>query len=631
MPYTELESLTFTQRPGEPSSSRYIEVCLGDELISQHLSQDEAVESAIADLEGREAGDYDYEFRTPNTVMSVRLINPAIGGQGTGGQADITPPLAPAGGFLSNYAADSVRINWASNSEPDLDYYRVYKSTTSSDGPYTALTPTIPAPATNYTDQNYDPSVQAWYRLTAVDNVGNQSEFSAPFTDNTPPNAPDAPTLFSRTTSSITITLPTSAALDHASFRVLVDGVQVAQGVTASTHQITGLTPGTTYSIACRDEDVSGNVSSSGSALSQATVPSQTGENTNAERISGVTSQADQYAPPFAINAPDDPQTTAQVTASSVSEIVSALSMSGTEVTITPGTYDFRGQGQTFSLAVDDLDVIATGVTINGTVSFGATGPTPNPPSRIRLTGGTYNGEFERQKVNDLMIDNVNVLTDYNVTGDGNEWVGGAGDGSTPSANRIALINATMGLRNSPSEGEWIIYISRPFNGPPPDHASSNQHHFFGNCIFRSNPGQLFRIHDMRNWVFVGCMWNDTYTAANGPRFEHEMFDGYIKDCVAFGSTIQRDGTQTRCTVDHFLRFHTTANPHSNMFDSAVSCTVNNSPFGHDSAFANPGSEIGLGQATGSNNIIFDWDGSLSSAQTRITSEGLDWIVGADH
>lgn len=69
----EIESLTFTARPGVASSTRYIEVWLGDQFISQHLDADEARESAIGHLLTQPTGEYSYEFRYPNTFMEARV------------------------------------------------------------------------------------------------------------------------------------------------------------------------------------------------------------------------------------------------------------------------------------------------------------------------------------------------------------------------------------------------------------------------------------------------------------------------------------------------------------------------------------------------------------------------------
>lgn len=94
--------------------------------------------------------------------------------------------------------------------------------------------------------------------------------------DETPPNAPDAPTVQSFTPSSITLALPESEATDHSHYEVhrSTDDSSYslrADNVTTSTWTDTGLTAETAYYYKLADVDLSGNTSELGDSVSQET------------------------------------------------------------------------------------------------------------------------------------------------------------------------------------------------------------------------------------------------------------------------------------------------------------------------------------------------------------------------
>lgn len=196
--------------------------------------------------------------------MSLLILTSTAGQYGEGAD-DVTPPLPPAGGALDNYTASSVRISWLSNSEPDIREYWVYKSTTSADTGFARIP--VALTVTNYTDNAYDPSIQQWYKLSAVDTSGNESDLSDAITDATAPSTPLAPTLSTQTETTLTITLPAEPAPDHSHFEVWVglEGGALTRndssGVTNSTYLVTGLTASTSYDVAVLSEDASGNQS----------------------------------------------------------------------------------------------------------------------------------------------------------------------------------------------------------------------------------------------------------------------------------------------------------------------------------------------------------------------------------
>ncbi len=88
---------------------------------------------------------------------------------------DTTAPADPTG--LAATAGDgSVDLNWADNSESDLDGYTVYRATVGG-GPYTALNGTL-ASASAYTDATVNNGTTYYYVVTASDQSANESGYS---------------------------------------------------------------------------------------------------------------------------------------------------------------------------------------------------------------------------------------------------------------------------------------------------------------------------------------------------------------------------------------------------------------------------------------------------------------------
>jgi fibronectin type 3 domain-containing protein len=85
---------------------------------------------------------------------------------------DSTPPAAPSG--LSAIAGDgTVSLDWNNNSEPDINGYNVWRSTTSG-GPYTKQNGTLLINSA-YTDNSVTNGTGYYYVVTAVDTSLNES------------------------------------------------------------------------------------------------------------------------------------------------------------------------------------------------------------------------------------------------------------------------------------------------------------------------------------------------------------------------------------------------------------------------------------------------------------------------
>jgi hypothetical protein len=65
-------SIEFTSRAGASSSSRYIEVYYGEEYVSRHAQETEAVESASKHAEDNQLVEANYEFRYPAKMVLIR-------------------------------------------------------------------------------------------------------------------------------------------------------------------------------------------------------------------------------------------------------------------------------------------------------------------------------------------------------------------------------------------------------------------------------------------------------------------------------------------------------------------------------------------------------------------------------
>jgi chitodextrinase len=81
---------------------------------------------------------------------------------------DIMPPAAPAGP-TANAGDAQASLDWADNSESDLDHYNVYRNGTQ------VASPT----ASNYTDSGLTNGTSYSYQVTAVDHTGNESAKSS--------------------------------------------------------------------------------------------------------------------------------------------------------------------------------------------------------------------------------------------------------------------------------------------------------------------------------------------------------------------------------------------------------------------------------------------------------------------
>ncbi|NHZ84703.1 MAG: T9SS type A sorting domain-containing protein [Planctomycetia bacterium] len=115
---------------------------------------------------------YSIDAKNVNNVASGRTA--AIAGK----TLDHEPPSAPLSlqAFLD---ADSVKISWIPNTEPDIEKYYIYRNTIVNEiQQSSSIVGTVYAPDSNFNDLTFDSATNYYYGLKAVDISGNQGLIS---------------------------------------------------------------------------------------------------------------------------------------------------------------------------------------------------------------------------------------------------------------------------------------------------------------------------------------------------------------------------------------------------------------------------------------------------------------------
>jgi hypothetical protein len=85
---------------------------------------------------------------------------------------DRTPPAAPTDLTAGAISSSQIDLDWADNSESDLSYYNVYRSTTSG-GAYSRIASNVKV--SKYSNTGLTAETTYYYAVTAVDKTGNES------------------------------------------------------------------------------------------------------------------------------------------------------------------------------------------------------------------------------------------------------------------------------------------------------------------------------------------------------------------------------------------------------------------------------------------------------------------------
>jgi len=122
--------------------------------------------------------------------------------------------LAAVGG------AARVTLDWLHSAEPDLAGYNVYRATGAA-GPFAKVTPLPIGRTSNWSDAELAPLTPYFYKVSAVDSSGNESDLSASASASTGPAAHGGFPAFTRETSPTPVALAPSAG---GSMDILVGG-----------------------------------------------------------------------------------------------------------------------------------------------------------------------------------------------------------------------------------------------------------------------------------------------------------------------------------------------------------------------------------------------------------------------
>ncbi|MEE9151882.1 MAG: fibronectin type III domain-containing protein, partial [Thermoplasmata archaeon] len=86
------------------------------------------------------------------------------------------PPAPPGKPGLKVKGTDKIEITWSANTELDLASYRIYRSTDPDDPGSWVIVGTTDENTTFFTDKDLDPDKKYSYRITAVDDLGQESD-----------------------------------------------------------------------------------------------------------------------------------------------------------------------------------------------------------------------------------------------------------------------------------------------------------------------------------------------------------------------------------------------------------------------------------------------------------------------
>lgn len=111
-------------------------------------------------------------------TVSLEVIDNDGASNTTSQQIEAAEPPATPSNFSANGLAQQVAISWSANTESDLAGYNLYRSANATTG-FTLVNTTGLIIDTSYQDSNLEDSTTYHYRLSAVDQSGNESATTA--------------------------------------------------------------------------------------------------------------------------------------------------------------------------------------------------------------------------------------------------------------------------------------------------------------------------------------------------------------------------------------------------------------------------------------------------------------------
>ncbi len=98
---------------------------------------------------------------------------------------DTTPPSVPDL-WRTGFYPRVITMEWSHVDDSDVSYYELQRKIYGLDTSYVTIANKIPAGQFSYSDSGIIPGYRYYYRIRAVDDVGNVSQWSAPFNAGTP-------------------------------------------------------------------------------------------------------------------------------------------------------------------------------------------------------------------------------------------------------------------------------------------------------------------------------------------------------------------------------------------------------------------------------------------------------------
>lgn len=151
-------------------------------VVIADIKRDQDQEASKAALQpSYEGNTYIVQSRTMIDFVNVtESIDPSQTVGGGGGPPDTIPPAAVIGLTATASSSSQINLNWTANTEPDLNHYDVYRSTTNGFTVTLGVTVPVGSSFTNtYPDTGLSASTTYYYRVGAVDNSSNLGPVSS--------------------------------------------------------------------------------------------------------------------------------------------------------------------------------------------------------------------------------------------------------------------------------------------------------------------------------------------------------------------------------------------------------------------------------------------------------------------
>jgi fibronectin type 3 domain-containing protein len=261
---------------------------------------------------------------------------------------NVTPPSVPSG-LAAEADGRQVNLTWDANSESDLSEYRLYRGT--SPEPTTQVA-TIAAGTESYTDTDVSNGTTYYYRLTAVDTDGNESNFSNEVSATPEPGGgetPAAPTGLAATAGDgeVSLSWDANSESDLSEYRLYrgtspeptTQVATITEGNT--TYDDPDVSNGTTYYYRLTAVDADGNESNFSNEVSA--TPETGGGDPSEIAIGGLTVYADEITP----NGDGSYLASGNVSVDQVLQL-------GGNVTVNPDALTLSGDGALFLTDIAD-------------------------------------------------------------------------------------------------------------------------------------------------------------------------------------------------------------------------------------------------------------------------------------